>query len=1004
MSLRQQSKSHVIAAVVASVVGSIANADISNIGSFAGPGTEFVVSTSGATALGAFTRGNTSSGGAVSGYFRGPFALGGPSLQIGQTLYTPQVAGPQYYGSANRTSPNVANEPGSNNDRIAYYYRESGSVQGILDLCDSNGLLVASGGNSLRPGDPSTNLFLWVNGNRFSAPNSSGNPSGGNWSIGQNYLNGTPANPQTGQELVRIAWSDVRFEQAFSNSTGAAGATKKPLEAGYGRGRGNVGGTNFQQLRDQSAITGGIDPTTTRLRNETLAVVPFNIVANPGTGLTMITKEDGKWLQASGRLANGANFNSVTREFGSGTRNQGDLNLGLDPSWGAGERDRRYLGASPLVGGTGVGQRADVKDNNGNYITINPGDEMKPELSLLGSTIQDVNENRVSPLVRFADKISGSSGVRATVVASRMGVGILSSGDSRDNTNGTALNTGTLTSAPMRALRIDFNNGKGALQGTVANVSSGDYMLWSQSQAITVAPYANPAANDVGANAYKPINGDQNDLSIGSATSSTQVGLHRKFLDNITGSVSTYSTLTSTITPADFIINAAFVPPQIMKVSKEFDGGAESSRTLSTVDPDGAGPVLSEQALYDAVTASNGSGQLYNQTNWAKPELMNGNIGVDNGVTYKIFATANTGGTANRLIGVNSRTVLAGDFNGDTVRDLQDVSAMAYAYANPTAYVNTPASGDANGRNYNGVAVQAGVGTTTTGANASVTDGLIVLSDFNANGNVANDVNSASFATQAVERADIRFFLYGATVDTSAFNVGTTLSQDGGNRTLTAIENRRENGVRLGDLKKNAAIGTFNATLDSYVGNVLNPATSAAYTQNEVNAMKFSKYDVNGDSSVGRDDAKIVDRNVGKNYTSFDDVMSSNDDLVAAELNDDKVITHIVSAGYSDFKDIRDALGSGLLDGDANFDGTVSSLDFDAFVAGYGATGRKWSEGDFSDFDGKVTTVDFNRLAGNFGQVASGSIPGAALGSVVPEPASISLMVLAASASLRRRR
>ena len=47
-------------------------------------------------------------------------------------------------------------------------------------------------------------------------------------------------------------------------------------------------------------------------------------------------------------------------------------------------------------------------------------------------------------------------------------------------------------------------------------------------------------------------------------------------------------------------------------------------------------------------------------------------------------------------------------------------------------------------------------------------------------------------------------------------------------------------------------------------------------------------------------------------------MLSTTDDLVAAELNDNNAITHILSGGTSDFKLIRDALGPGmLLDGDA---------------------------------------------------------------------------------------
>lgn len=85
--------------------------------------------------------------------------------------------------------------------------------------------------------------------------------------------------------------------------------------------------------------------------------------------------------------------------------------------------------------------------------------------------------------------------------------------------------------------------------------------------------------------------------------------------------------------------------------------------------------------------------------------------------------------------------------------------------------------------------------------------------------------------------------------------------------------------------------------------------------------------------------------------------------------------------------------------GDANLDGTVNSTDFNAFVAGYGATSTGvWSGGDF-DYDGKVNTLDFNRLAGNFGQ----TLAAPALGSVVPEPTTLSIVLLGGIAMRRRR-
>jgi hypothetical protein len=87
--------------------------------------------------------------------------------------------------------------------------------------------------------------------------------------------------------------------------------------------------------------------------------------------------------------------------------------------------------------------------------------------------------------------------------------------------------------------------------------------------------------------------------------------------------------------------------------------------------------------------------------------------------------------------------------------------------------------------------------------------------------------------------------------------------------------------------------------------------------------------------------------------------------------------------------------------GDASLDGSVSSSDFNQFIGGYGKlSNSRWTQGDF-DGDGKVTTTDFNLLAGNFGT----SLPaGSSLGSVVPEPASASLLMAGTVIMLRRWR
>lgn len=85
--------------------------------------------------------------------------------------------------------------------------------------------------------------------------------------------------------------------------------------------------------------------------------------------------------------------------------------------------------------------------------------------------------------------------------------------------------------------------------------------------------------------------------------------------------------------------------------------------------------------------------------------------------------------------------------------------------------------------------------------------------------------------------------------------------------------------------------------------------------------------------------------------------------------------------------------------GDANLDGTVNSLDFNALAGGYGiASNANWTQGDFN-YDGKVSTLDFNLLSGNFNQ----TVASPTLGSVVPEPAALVVLPLALGLIRRRR-
>jgi hypothetical protein len=129
--------------------------------------------------------------------------------------------------------------------------------------------------------------------------------------------------------------------------------------------------------------------------------------------------------------------------------------------------------------------------------------------------------------------------------------------------------------------------------------------------------------------------------------------------------------------------------------------------------------------------------------------------------------------------------------------------------------------------------------------------------------------------------------------------------------------------------------------------------------------------------------------------------------------------------GYADGADgVVAGLSSGQIEvkytlyGDANLDGVVSGIDFTILVGNLGKVVSGWDRGDFN-YDGVVSGVDFTLLVGNLGKAANGAdiaLPAADLAAIdafgaanglmadVPEPASVSLLVMIGAGMMARRR
>lgn len=129
----------------------------------------------------------------------------------------------------------------------------------------------------------------------------------------------------------------------------------------------------------------------------------------------------------------------------------------------------------------------------------------------------------------------------------------------------------------------------------------------------------------------------------------------------------------------------------------------------------------------------------------------------------------------------------------------------------------------------------------------------------------------------------------------------------------------------------------------------------------------------------------------------------------AASVAADSGNTHKTGLGYAIASSINASVFDGqpvggdnvlvryTFSGDANLDGVVNALDFNALASNFGGSGKPWVQGDFN-YDGVINSLDFNSIATNF-NLALPAPP--ALGNLVPEPALAGFGLLAL---IRRQR
>ncbi|HVT89867.1 MAG TPA: dockerin type I domain-containing protein [Tepidisphaeraceae bacterium] len=868
-----------------------------------------------------------------------------------QTFSAPNTPGTQFQLAA-AAFPAT----GGDVDALRIEWHEQGSVEGIAELVNDQ-LATISG---LPNRDPSTPNPVWVNRVRFLAPGSANGFSIGTFGSG------------TSQSSVQMAISDVHTKQGFSIAgTGTYSAT--PTSTGYGKGNALLSSTtnglglglanSRQSLFDSGSLnmsTDRVDPATgvnytsgpwntggfDNTDDHVVAVTASLFVANPGTGLTHINRTDAQWLQTTGRLQNGADFNVAQRDVNSGTRNVVANNTGVDPSWAVAEND----------GG----------DNSA------------------------ATQNSIGSGIKFSGKTAGSA-VRTVVQNSRMSIGPLSMSDAIGSVQGSASTT------PLRALDYSDSATDGSfVRASASSITDGSYVIWQQETYVTVKNNNSAAAATIAAGADPTT--DWHNATDDGRNSTTSVGIKgdnsgndvADVRNNILSSVKNFPASMSVANPADQLLSSSFILPQMVWQKKDLDGVGVQTAKSANINTDAADY---DHNLRNALLGSSYANNFAPDDPSTKTAGASGAIynGASGGTTFSgnINITDAGSGHGNWMFG---------NFKQNGVRDFSAVKAAVSAQA---ALFASGAGVDANSGSANNTTI-AGLAAPLSGmtgyngtAGAKKGD-LIVMGDYNGDGKF--------------DGKDLYQLAHGASLaDSTSTDTLTTASG------ATFADQ-----VRNGVLRKNAALDYMqtNATAQQRID------ASANLANDPTGANAFNKLDVNRDGRVNRIDAQVVDHFIGTDYRSINDqlgaVIATNGTILdgfdangipTAETGKiislvDPELDDTGNIDLADFALIKNDVGSGLLAGDANFDGMVDLRDMMLLAPHWLGSADRWSNGDF-DLNGTVDAHDLGLLAQNW-QASSGSI-GLALSevglptSLVPEPGSLSL-ISAAMLLMRRRR
>jgi hypothetical protein len=684
-------------------------------------------------------------------------------------------------------------------------------------------------------------------------------------------------------------------------AAGSVALTRNPAEPGYGsnpvlavtkQGITFVDPVTLQTFGNQLASLNAIDGVTVRNTNTAspdantifdtaVAFAPIAPMANLGVGRSQIDMSDIRHLFATGRIKSGENLMAITRDSGSGTRNAFNNTTGCDPSWGRGEN---------------IGGLSSLSDNN-----------------LAGPGFQPSNK-------------AGNGGVEATVPNNRLAIGYV--GAERGVVGGwltggraeflavrNDLQGGTVYSRPNIDAVLD-NSPNGFTIGGPAVLST----LGDPRSSVPAPGFTQPAVGHDPGNLNPPMRNPYAAALINNITISLAA------VQSAPGSDPTV------FSPGE-LIAFRFIPVAGL------DFIHSPTQPLQMIP----NPSLN-QVVQDYVRANN---VLANPVYYAF-----GTVTL-NGITptRRASTTYTDGNTGNHFVRqdgstiayaspLNSRNRVAGDFNGDGLRDLRDAENLLRAW-----------------RQRNGGPVWVAPNGTGPIAGAPGSEASIeILGDFDGDGN---------FTT-----ADVRYWADGLAMEWTGPNAGNLNRKKGFEAIDTAW-------VTLTSGASNNFFGTKLKTNKTYqpgfsrgdvanvsqrvtpgfapIGAVSDPDTNPLTTNNNI----IDGYDIDYVYAQFKRNPAVTDNEATwsdiNEAPSFDLSADINGDLVVNQADVDELVLVILQTSY----------------GDVNLDGVVDAADLSIAQGNLGQPGG-WADGDING-DGLVTQADIDIILAAIGTPACNS-------------------------------